>query len=1438
MDKLEILFTKLNLEDDLRKYFKEGKLVKVKTSRKGQKWTIYLELKEILPPDIYSLFVDRLENTFSDIQDIELAIMPVKNYDEKLLVDYWPVCLKKLKCVSQVMVVFSDRAINVQGKTINIEAYNLVEKDILNKCYNEILTLYKNYGFGKINLNVINVEKPFSIEEEKVEIPKEVKEKEVVTDILYGQSIKGAPTKISELTMEMNNIVVEGYLFGVDFFEPANENSRNIITLKITDYSDSIYAKLFIDKGTKFEHLKDKIYSGMWLKVKGNIRYDSYSKDYVLNVNDINLIDSETKKVKDNASKKRVELHVHTKMSQLDGVVDVKDLIKTAKEWGHKAVAITDHNCCQAFPDAYHFAKANDFKVIYGVELAMVNDAVKIVENETDCPLEGTTFVVFDLETTGFNAGGDDKIIEFGAVKLQDGKIIDRFEQLVDPKRPLADKIIEITNITDEMLKGMPSEEEVLKEFISWIGDAPLVAHNAPFDTSFLKSACTKYNLPELKNTVIDTLELSRNLNPTWGRHGLKYLVNRYNVTLENHHRAVHDAEATALVFSKMISELKDINITKINEIKNLVNKDEIHKTARNNHIILLAKNNEGLKNLYKLVSLANTKYYHKGAKILRSEIEKYREGLLIGSACSNGEIFEMARHNSDEEIINAMKFYDYIEVQPLEVYDALVQKAEFNDIKEVESLIERIITLGRESGKLVCATGDVHHLRPEDKIYREVFINTPSPGGGRHPLDNAQITNIPSQHFRTTDEMLNDFSFLDEETKEEIVITNPNKVADMIEEIQIIKDKLYTPVMENSDKIITDMVYEKAHEIYGNPLPKIIEERIKKELESIIGNKFDVIYYISHKLVKKSLDDGYLVGSRGSVGSSLVATLLEITEVNPLPPHYVCPNCKHSIFEEDGKQLGSVYGCGFDLPKKLCPECKTEMHRDGHDIPFETFLGFKGDKVPDIDLNFSGTYQPIAHNYVKELFGETKAFRAGTIGTVADKTSYGFVMGFAEDKNKTFRPAEIERLVLGCTGVKRTTGQHPGGIIVVPKDLDIYDFTPIQYPADDTTSSWYTTHFDYHAIEESLLKLDILGHDDPTTIKMLEDLSGINPKNIPLSDEKVLSLFSSAEALGLKPLKLNVVADKIQKKDTLFTTGTLGVPEYGTDFVIQMLEETTPKTVAELVKISGLSHGTDVWLNNAQTLIQEKICEFNETIGCRDDIMVYLMYQGLEPETAFEIMEFVRKGKPSREKEKWQKYVEIMKKNGIPKWYIESCGKIKYMFPKAHATAYVIMALRIAYFKVYHPIMFYASYFSVRAMDFDIDAMIQGYDAIKRRIEEIVNKGYEATPKEKALITVLEVALEMTARGFKFGNVDLYKSDAHNFIISEDGKTLIPPFRTIDGLGVTVAEQIVKERNKGPFLSKEDLQKRGKISSTLLDKMNLMGITKDLPETNQLVLF
>ena len=1499
-DKLQLLLNQIKIDESKRNSFKNGKLNKIVCNKAKDKYVFCLSLNTPLPLNLYEEFNQKLKQRFN-VKSIKSQISTI-NFDIDLLTDYYIHFLENYSKEAPLLKMFVNIPLKLDDDNLLIELTNKAEEMKFNSIKKPLEKDLNNAGFKIKVITKINEEKAEAlreeIEKEKTKvIPKVAPKKE--SPFIMGREITDEATPINLITFEMDNVTVDAKVFGIDIFESSKSNFK-IITLKITDGTDSMYCKIFCREDDEFNKYKKALKEGKYYIIRGYTKNDKYSGEIVLNARDINVSMKEDKIRKDEAERKRVELHAHTKMSQMDGVADEVKLVQTAMNWGHKAIAITDHNGCQAFPHVFNLVtkynkgkeEKDKFKALYGTELTLIDDTVDIVLRPTEKKLLETPYVVFDLETTGFNAGGADSIIEIGAVKIDNGEITDRFDELINPGRKLSAKITELTNITDEMLEGKDNEENAVKRFKEWVGDLPMVAHNAKFDVSFIVMAHSKYNLGEFTNTVIDTLELSRALDTGYARHSLSALVKRYDVPWDEsaHHRGDYDAEGTALVFHKMLKKLVSRNFETIKDLDKLVSKDEIHKYGTSYHVNILAKNKTGLKNLFKIISLANTKYLYKTPRILRSEIEKHREGLLIGSGCYESEIFRLARSKNDEELSNLINFYDYVEVQPPAVYDHLLQMGDFANKAELLEHIKKIIRVTKESGKLIVATGDVHQIEPEDRIYREIIVNQKVPGGGRHPLAKKDIKQIPSQHLRTTEEMLEDFSFLPKELAEEIVIDNPNKIADMIEIIEVIIDTggiPFAPKIPNCTETTTDMVYDKAESIYGKPLPYNIEERlaselygdepfntikkltpkdnlseeeyqvkihkrlnevmrsykegvinlfkeenpnitdeeVKQKMTGVIGANFDVIYLIAQKLVKKSNDDGYLVGSRGSVGSSLVATMMGITEVNALPPHYVCPNCKHSIFELDGKPLGEDYGSGYDLPDMNCPKCGTKLNKEGQDMPFATFLGFHADKVPDIDLNFSDLNQASAHEYTKVLFGVDNVYRAGTIGTVADKTAFGYVKGYCEDKGISMRTAEVERLAKGCTGVKRTTGQHPGGIVVIPGYMDVFDFTPFQYPADDVTSAWRTTHFDYHAIDQDVLKLDILGHSGPTKLRLIQNITGDDVTKVPLDDKETMGIFLSPKPLG------------VTKEQIMNDTGTLGIPEFGTPFTLQMVKETKPKTFAELVKISGLSHGTDVWNGNAKDLIDQGVVPFSEVIGCRDDIMVYLMYHGVEPIKAFKIMEFVRKGKASKEPEQWAEYVEILKKADIEPWFIESCRKIKYMFPKAHAVAYVINAFRLAYYKVHKPAVYYAAQFSAEYDDFDVDAMIKGYEAVKQRIIEINEKGYDATNKESSVLECLKVALEALARNIKFKPVDLYKSHYHDFVIDDDGN-LIPPFRAIDGLGEVVAKNIVEEREKGEFISIEDLQKRAKLSSTLIEKLRSMGILDGMDESSQLTLF
>jgi DNA polymerase III subunit alpha, Gram-positive type len=1428
-----LLLQQLELQEDaVVAQFNNAQIEKLIVEKKARKWHFQFLLEKILPFGHYLRFTTQLERKFSHIASISYDIQVAEpSFNSELLLEYWNHCIQQIDGISPPMIKLMNEQIPaVNGNKLTISVRNEAEGLALKRKYGSVISaIYQSYGFPSLTIetDIQTGEKndeyqQFLLAKQKEDQErglmaladlqkKEAEKDQAGGDIPDGPLSIGITIKddkdfrnIIDIVDEERRVWVEGYIFSAETRELRS--GRTLLTFKITDYTSSIMVKMFSrdkEDAALYQHVK----KGMWVKVRGSIQNDTFVRDLVMIGNDINEIKPPGRKDTAPENEKRVELHLHSPMSQMDAVTPVSTLISQAKKWGHKAIAITDHAVAQSFPEAYGAGKKNDIKILYGVEVNLVDDGVPITYNDADRLLETDTYVVFDVETTGLSAVYD-TIIELAAVKVKEGEIIDRFESFANPHHRLSATTINLTGITDDMVQNAPEVGEVLQRFHEWAEDSILVAHNASFDMGFLNVGYKKIGLEKAKNPVIDTLELGRFLYPEMKNHRLNTLAKKFDIELTQHHRAIYDAEATGYLLLKMLKDALEKGIQYHNQFNDNMGKGNAYQRARPFHCTLLAQNDIGLKNLFKLVSISHIEYFYRVPRLPRSVLQKYREGIIVGSGCNKGEVFEGMMQKSPEEVEAAARFYDYLEVMPKEVNAPLIEMELVRDEKALEDIIGNIVKLGDKLGIPVVATGNVHYLNENDKIYRKILVNSQ---GGANPLNRAEL---PDVHFRTTNEMLDAFSFLGKEKAKEIVVTNSNKVADMIEVIKPIKDDLYTPKIEGADEEMREMSYSMAHKIYGDSLPEIVEARLEKELKSIIGHGFAVIYLISHKLVKKSLDDGYLVGSRGSVGSSLVATMTEITEVNPLPPHYVCPDCKHSEFFNDGS-----VGSGFDLPDKDCPQCGAKYRKDGHDIPFETFLGFKGDKVPDIDLNFSGEYQPRAHNYTKALFGEEYVYRAGTIGTVADKTAFGYVKAYQQDNNLQLRGAEVERLASGCTGVKRTTGQHPGGIIVIPDYMDVYDFTPIQFPADDRNSEWKTTHFDFHSIHDNVLKLDILGHDDPTVIRMLQDLSGMDPKTIPTDDPEVMKIFSGTESLG-------VTSEQIMCK-----TGTLGIPEFGTRFVRQMLEDTKPTTFSELVQISGLSHGTDVWLGNAQELIHNQICNLSEVIGCRDDIMVYLIYQGLEPSFAFKIMESVRKGKGLSEEMEAE-----MRKNEVPEWYIDSCKKIKYMFPKAHAAAYVLMAVRIAYFKVHLPLLYYAAYFTVRAEDFDIEAMSRGSESIRAKIEEINAKGLEASNKEKNLLTVLELALEMTERGFTFQNYDLYKSDASEFIIEEN--SLIPPFNSIPGLGTNAAYNIVKARQDGEFLSKEDLQQRGKVSKTILEYLDKQGCLGALPEQNQLSLF
>ena len=1235
-------------------------------------------------------------------------------------------------------------------------------------------------------------------------VPVPEPEEEEESEALMGKDISAeTPIEISDIGEDGGRVVTEGEILSTDSREL--KSGKTLLSFFIADNKSAYSCKAFLPQN-KAKKILGNIKKKMYVKVRGKVQYDNYAKENVMIVNDV--VKAHKKMRMDTADDKRIELHMHTKMSTMDAMTDVETLVETAIAWGHKAIAVTDHGNVQAFPNAMHAAK-DKIKVLYGVECYLVNDSTQIVSKPTDRSLD-TEFVVFDLETTGLHASKD-AIIEIGAVKIKGREIVDRFGTFVDPERPIPPNITEITSITDEMVAGAPKIDSALKDFYDFAGDAVLVAHNAAFDTGFLKQWSQNCGM-EYNFVHLDTLELARCTVEGVKNYKLDTLTKHFKVKLLNHHRAVDDAAATGEVFLELLALLDEHGIDNLKDVNtSLAGKVDI-KSLRMYHCILLVQSQKGMRNLYNLISKSHLDYFYKKPRMPKSLIQQYREGIIVGSACEAGELYRAILENpynlDYDKLNNIINFYDYLEIQPLGNNAFLTRNGSVSSAEDLKYINKTIIELGRRNNKLTVATCDVHFLNPEDEIYRRILMA----GQG---YDDADMQ--PPLYLRTTQEMLAEFDYLGDKLAREVVIENPNKIADMIDDgiVPVPPDKA-PPEIPNSDEILRSSTYEKAKRIYGEDLPKIVKDRIDVELNSIISNGYSVLYVIAQKLVRKSNSDGYLVGSRGSVGSSLVAFMSDITEVNSLCPHYVCPNCKHSEFITDGSQAS-----GCDMDDKDCPECGTKMIKDGYDIPFETFLGFSGDKEPDIDLNFSGDYQPRAHKYIEELFGKTHVFRAGTIGTVAEKTAYGYVKKYYEEKGQYVTNAQIERLVKGCTGVKRTTGQHPGGIIVVPKSRDVHEFSPIQHPADDKESGIITLHFDYHSIDSNLLKLDILGHDDPTVIRMLQDLTGIDPRTVPMGDKETMSLFLNTDALGVTPEQINS------------PVGTYAVPEFGTNFVRQMLVDTKPTTFAELVRISGLSHGTDVWTGNAQELVRQGICTLKDAICTRDDIMVYLIHHGVENAKAFKIMESVRKGKGLTEE-----FEATMREHDVPDWYIKSCKKIKYMFPKAHAVAYVTSAYRIAYFKVHYPKEFYCAYFTVRADEFDSELMASGEEKARESIRMLEAKkaAKETTAKEENVITILEVVIEMYSRGITFDTIDLYKSDSTKFIPTETG--ILPPLNAMPGVGTNAAKSIVDARDGDKFDSVEDLQQRSKVNKTVLEVMRNSGILNGLPESSQMTFF
>ena len=1455
----EILMNQLGIPAEIRNHeaFSQAEIEQVIVHKQSNIWEFRFVFENILPFELFLALKKGLKEEFSKTGNQATFEIKTKDQDfsRELLQAYYREAFSDGPCSSQgFRTMYQDFQVRFENDQLIIEASEAADTEHFRKnhlpnlskqlelfgfpkfkCHlekNEDLTKEEQEAFHSENQMIVqaaNDETLRAMEQLEQMAPPPPVEDKPVFDFQAKKAAakpkldKAEVTPMIEVNTEENRLVFEGVVFDVE--HKVTRTGRVLINFKMTDYTSSFSMQKWVkneEEAQKFDIIK----KNSWLRVRGNVEVNNFTRDLTMNVQDVQEVVHYERKDLMPEGERRVEFHAHTNMSTMDALPEVEEIVGTAAKWGHKAVAITDHGNVQSFPHGYKAAKKAGIQLIYGMEANIVEDRVPIVYNEVEMDLSEATYVVFDVETTGLSAIYND-LIQVAASKMYKGNIIAEFDEFINPGHPLSAFTTELTGITDDHVKNAKPLVQVLKEFQEFCKDTVLVAHNASFDVGFMNANYERHGLPKITQPVIDTLEFARNLYPEYKRHGLGPLTKRFGVALEHHHMANYDAEATGrllFIFIKEVAEKHGVtDLARLN--LDLISPDS-YKKARVKHATIYVKNQVGLKNIFKLVSLSNTQYFEGVPRIPRTVLDAHREGLILGSACTEGEVFDAVVSQGVDAAVEVAKYYDFIEVMPPAIYAPLIAKEQVKDMEELQTIIKSLIEVGDRLGKPVLATGNVHYIEPEDEIYREIIVRSLGQGAMINRTighgEAAQPAPLPKAHFRTTNEMLDEFAFLGEDLARKIVIENTNALAEIFEPVEVVKGDLYTPFIEKAEETVAELTYKKAFEIYGNPLPDIVDLRIEKELTSILGNGFAVIYLASQMLVQRSNERGYLVGSRGSVGSSFVATMIGITEVNPLSPHYVCGQCQYSEFITDGS-----YGSGFDMPNKDCPNCGHKLSKNGQDIPFETFLGFDGDKVPDIDLNFSGEDQPSAHLDVRDIFGEEYAFRAGTVGTVAAKTAYGFVKGYERDYGKFYREAEVERLAQGAAGVKRTTGQHPGGIVVIPNYMDVYDFTPVQYPADDVTAEWQTTHFNFHDIDENVLKLDVLGHDDPTMIRKLQDLSGIDPNEIPMDDEGVMALFSGTDVLGVTPEQIGT------------STGMLGIPEFGTNFVRGMVDETHPTTFAELLQLSGLSHGTDVWLGNAQDLIKAGIADLSTVIGCRDDIMVYLMHAGLDPKMAFTIMERVRKGlwlKISEEERNG--YIEAMKANNVPEWYIESCGKIKYMFPKAHAAAYVMMALRVAYFKVHHPIYYYCAYFSIRAKAFDIKTMGAGLDAIKRKMQEIAEKrkNNEASNVEIDLYTTLEIVNEMWERGFKFGKLDLYRSDATEFII--DGDTLIPPFVAMDGLGENVAKQLVRARQEGEFLSKTELRKRGGLSSTLVEKMDEMGILGNMPEDNQLSLF
>ena len=1459
-------FPSIQLDDDLCNALNDTMVTRVSTNRSRDAVSVYLYCHTLIPKRRIRRLEEQIKKQVFSLDDVSINVIErfelSSQYDAKSFFDaYIDSIYQEINDYSAYMLAVIKRAdftFSDDKMIITLEDTKYTrdrEEEILHifdKIFCEragikvIIDIdYKDakktnyqkkndiYVKNKVDSIIDNLEAL----EEKEELEKEAKEdkdfkknnkiqygliKSSNKDVIYGRDFDDEAMKIIDLNAADcgNDVVILGEVFSIDYREIRNE--KTIVTLSIYDHTDSINVKIFL-RNDLLEEFKSHFKEGIGIKVKGLLEYDRYSEEIdISRIYGIMKIALSNEGRMDNAIEKRVELHCHTKFSEMDAVSSATDIYKQAKKWGHKALAITDHGVVQAFTEKGLLDGGfddPDFKIIIGTEAYIVDDSKQIVTNSKGQDFDNS-YVVFDIETTGFNALKD-MIIEIGAVKLVNNEIVDKYSTFVNPKRPIPYEIFQLTSISDDDVISAPTIDSVLPEFIDFCKGSVMVAHNDEFDMGFISAKARELNL-EWDKTSIDTLGLARFLMHDISKYTLDSVAKKLKIDQGHHHRAVDDALCTAKIFQHFVKQLGKYDIKNLDDINVKCSMDErtIAK-LKSFHCIILAKNDIGRINLYRLISDSHLKYFNRRPKMPKSLINQYREGLIIGSACEAGELYRaLLDGRSEEEIASIVSFYDYLEIQPTGNNEFMIDSSKYHisSIEDIRDINRQIVSLGEKFNKMVCATCDVHFLNPEDEVYRRIIMA----GKGFEDADNQAPL-----YLHTTDEMINEFSYLGFDKAKEIVIENTNKIADMCDKIKPVRPDKCPPVIENSDKILREICYNKAHEMYGETLPEVVEERLERELKSIIGNGYAVMYIIAQKLVWKSVEDGYLVGSRGSVGSSFAATMAGITEVNPLSPHYLCKKCHYVDFDSDEvKEYVGRAGC--DMPDKVCPNCGTPLSKEGFDIPFETFLGFKGNKEPDIDLNFSSDYQSKAHKYTEVIFGEGQTFKAGTIGGLADKTAYGYIKKYYEERGIDKRKCEIDRLVGGCTGIRRTTGQHPGGIIVLPMGENIYSFTPIQHPANDMKKvDIITTHFDYHSIDSNLLKLDILGHDDPNMIKMLEDITGIDATKIPLDDQDVMSLFMNTKALKVSPDELWGDCD----------LGTLGIPEFGTNFAMGMLRDAKPKEFSDLVRISGLSHGTDVWLGNAQDLILNGTATISTAICTRDDIMTYLISKGIESEEAFTIMENVRKGKVAKNpsSEEWQAWKKDMLEHDVPEWYIGSCEKIKYMFPKAHAVAYVMMAWRIAYCKINYPLAYYAAYFSIRAKAFNYELMCQGKSSVESHLKEYDNKENLSQKEENEYSDMLLVQ-EMNARGYEFLPLDLYKSDSRYFKV-EDGK-IRPPFISVDGMGENAADSLMIAAQNSPFISKEDIKNRGKVPKTIIETFDRLGVTKGLPESDQISLF